>query len=68
MNGQFENTIELLEAEIDSLKDAYKSENNKEQATIYSSRILEYKKAIIMLSTEQAINKAVDIYNNLENN
>ena len=53
MNGQFENTIELLEAEIDSLKDAYKSENNKEQATIYSSRILEYKKVIKILQSKK---------------
>ncbi|WP_412464227.1 hypothetical protein [Flavobacterium mekongense] len=42
-------TIELLEAEIDSLKDAYKSESNKEMATEYSSRIVEYKKVIRLL-------------------
>lgn len=44
-----ENVIDYLEAEIDSLKDAYKSASNKEIATVYSSRIVEFKKAIKLL-------------------
>jgi hypothetical protein len=51
----FENTIELLEAEIDSLKDAYKTEPNQEKSTVYSSRILEYKKAITLLKKAQSL-------------
>lgn len=50
----FETTIELLEAEIDSLKDCYKTERNKEMKTIYSSGILEHKKAITFLKNNQA--------------
>jgi len=51
----FENTIGLLESEIDSLKYAYKTEPNQEKATVYSSRILEHKKAITLLKKDQVL-------------
>jgi hypothetical protein len=51
----FEITIDLLNAEIDSLKDAYKTYSDKDVKTIYSSRILEHKKAITLLKQSQAL-------------
>jgi len=45
----FEDTIDLLNSEIDSLKDAYKTEVVLGLKTIYSSRILELKRAIKIL-------------------
>jgi len=42
----FENVIELIEADIDSLKDAYHKEKILDRKSIYSMRILECKKAI----------------------
>jgi len=45
-----EHTIALLEAEIDSLKDAYKTTVNEEIKTEYSTRILSHKKAIRILN------------------
>ena len=41
-----EYAIEYLEAEIDSLKDAYHQETNVEMKTTYSSRIVDCKKAV----------------------
>ena len=37
----FERTIDLLDAEIDSLKDAYHQETITDRKTVYSSMILE---------------------------
>ena len=37
----FERTIDLLDAEIDSLKDAYHQETIADRKTVYSSMILE---------------------------
>lgn len=37
----FERTIELLDSEIDSLKDAYRQEKIIDRKTVYSSMILE---------------------------
>lgn len=44
-------TIELLEAEIDSLKDAYKSSVSSDLKTEYSRRILSHKRALKLLTT-----------------
>lgn len=41
--------IELLEAEIDSLKEPYHKETNPEMKTKYSSRILQCIKALRIL-------------------
>lgn len=41
----FEKTIDLLDAEIDSLKDAYHQETIIDRKTVYSSMILETIKA-----------------------
>lgn len=38
----FEKTIDLLNAEINSLKDAYHQETMVDRKTVYSSMILEY--------------------------
>lgn len=45
-----EHTIAFLQAEIDSLKDAYKTTVNEEIKTEYSTRILSHKKAIRILN------------------
>lgn len=47
-----EYTIELLEAEIDSLKDAYKTSLNTELKREYSRRILSHKRALRKLKTQ----------------
>lgn len=49
---KFENIIGIIEAEIDSLKYAYKKESQIEKKTIYSTRILECKKAIKVLLSQ----------------
>jgi len=38
---EFERTIDSLDAEIDSLKDAYHQETISDRKTVYSSMILE---------------------------
>jgi hypothetical protein len=55
---EFENIIGIIEAEIDSLTDAYKAETIQDRKTVYSSRILECKKAIKILS-ESSYSQAV---------
>jgi hypothetical protein len=46
---EFENVIELIRADIDSLKDAYHQEKILDRKTVYSIRILECYKAIKLL-------------------
>lgn len=48
----FENVVQLIKDEIDSLKDAYKKESQIEKKIIYSTRILECKKAIKVLLSQ----------------
>jgi hypothetical protein len=55
---EFENIIGIIEAEMDSLQDAYKQETIQDRKTVYSSRILECKKAIKILS-ESSYSQAV---------
>ena len=45
--------IELLESEIDSMKDAYKREKKEEFKTIYSDRIVQCKRALKILKANQ---------------
>jgi hypothetical protein len=49
-NTEFENVIELIKAEIDSLKDAYKSSKESDNYN-YSVRIVECQRAIKKLNT-----------------
>lgn len=49
-----ENVIQYLEDEIDSLKSAYKSSMDKDSKTIYSTKILEFQKAVKILKNEKA--------------
>jgi len=49
-NKDFEHVIELLESEIDSLKDAYKKSERMYMPADHSVRIVEYKRAIKVLS------------------
>lgn len=54
MYNPYSHTIELLEAEIDSLKDAYKTDS-KGLASEYSSRILSHKKALKTLKSAKDV-------------
>jgi len=47
----FENVIACLEAEIDSLKDAYRNSDSENKKSFYSERILECKDAIKLLKS-----------------
>ena len=54
-SAQFENVIELIKSEIDSLKDTFKQNRSED----YSTRLLECKKAIKKLKTIPPSNKPV---------
>lgn len=48
-----EYTIALLEAEIDSLKDAYKTSSSEEYKREYSMRIVDHKECLNLLRRSQ---------------
>jgi hypothetical protein len=53
-----EYTIELLAAEIDSLKYEYKRESNPEKRTEYSIRIVEHKRALKILKQANCVQQS----------